>query len=220
MPKRIDPALIPDAPNLEFEESLWNAGIKRIVGIDEAGRGALAGPVAAAAVILPAEKNIELELQGVRDSKEMNASQRESWAQTIRELVLEFGVGLASSDEIDNLGIVPATRLAAQRAVQSISLSPDYLLLDYLFLPDLPIPQPSLIKGDARSLSIAAASVLAKTSRDARMLELDRQYTGYGFADNKGYGTKVHRNSISVLGPSPVHRMSFAPMRCMEKTDE
>ena len=220
MPKRIDPALIPESPNLEFEEGLWNSGIIRIVGIDEAGRGALAGPVVAAAVILPTEKSIKLELQGVRDSKQMNASQRESWAQTIQELVLAFGVGLASSSEIDTLGIVPATRLAAQRAVESILLTPDYLLLDYLFLPDLPYPQTSLIKGDARSLSIAAASILAKTHRDARMLELDQQYPDYGLADNKGYGTKAHRSSISLQGPSAIHRMSFAPMRCMEKTNE
>jgi ribonuclease HII len=220
MPKRIDPALIPASPNLEFENQLWSCGIKAIAGIDEAGRGALAGPVAAAAAILPATKCIELELQGVRDSKELNPSQRESWAQKIRERVLAFGVGLASSTEIDTLGIVPATRLAAQRALEQLSLSPDYLLLDYLFLPDLASPQTSLIKGDARSLSIAAASILAKTSRDAQMIELDQKYPGYGFAKNKGYGTRAHREAIQQFGPSPTHRMSFAPMKSMEKNDE
>jgi ribonuclease HII len=220
MPKRIDPALIPNSPNLEFENQLWSCGMKAIAGIDEAGRGALAGPVAAAAAILPATKSIRLELQGVRDSKEMNPSQRESWAQTIRERALAFGVGLASSTEIDTLGIVPATRLAAQRALKHLALPPDYLLLDYLFLPDLSFPQTSLIKGDARSLSIAAASVLAKTSRDAHMIELDQKYPGYGFAKHKGYGTQDHRDAITHLGPSPVHRLSFAPMRSMENEDE
>ncbi|MBC8496510.1 MAG: ribonuclease HII [Anaerolineales bacterium] len=213
MTSRIDPQLIPANPNLEWERALWEAGILRIAGIDEAGRGALAGPVAAAAVILPPERSIARELSGVRDSKQMTPSQRESWSKRIQEIALAFGVGMASSKEIDFLRIVPATQLAAQRAIATLTIKPEHLLLDYIFLPDIPLPQTSLIKGDMRSLSIAAASVLAKTSRDALMIELDEQYPGYGLAKHKGYGTAAHRQAIEQLGPSAIHRMSFAPMR-------
>lgn len=213
MPKRIDPALIPATPNLDFEKKIWKSGMATIAGIDEAGRGALAGPVVAAAVILPPEPKIELELHGVRDSKEMTSSQRESWAQSIQEIVLTFGVSMASSAEIDFLGVVPATRLAAQRALNALTITPEHLLLDYIFLPDIILPQTSLIKGDARSLSIAAASILAKTSRDALMIKLGEQYPGYGLAQHKGYGTVAHREAIKKSGPSNIHRMSFAPMR-------
>ncbi|MBM3145642.1 MAG: ribonuclease HII [Chloroflexi bacterium] len=213
MTYRISPALLPSKPNLAWENKLWKAGIRRVAGIDEAGRGALAGPVAAAAVILPPERSIARELSGVRDSKQMTAPQRESWAQRIREIALAFGVGLASPEEIDALRIVPATRLAAWRALAALNAEPEHLLLDYLFLPDTPLPQTSLVKGDRRSLSIAAASVLAKTSRDALMVELDGQYPGYGFARHKGYGTGAHREAIKQLGASAVHRRSFAPMK-------
>lgn len=215
MPTRVDPNLIPKTPNLDFEIQLWNSNVTYIAGIDEAGRGALAGPVAAAAVILPAEPEIVQQLGGVRDSKQMSAAQRESSAQTIQDIALAFGVGLASPAEIDSLRIVPATRLAAQRALAALGIEPKHLLLDYIFLPDLNIPQTSLIKGDARSLSIAAASILAKTSRDDLMTELDEQFPGYGLTIHKGYGTAAHRQAIAQLGPSPIHRMSFAPMRDM-----
>jgi len=213
MPTRIDPAVIPSSPNLQFEKEIWDAGLDHIAGIDEAGRGALAGPVAAAAVILYHQESIAQDLLGVRDSKEMSPALRVFWALRIQALSLTFGVGFASSDEIDDLGIVPATRLAALRAIAVLTPPPMHLLLDYLFIPDLSLPQTSLIKGDARSLSIAAASVLAKTSRDALMLEKDEQYPGYGFAAHKGYGTKTHRQSIAHFGPTPIHRMTFAPMR-------
>ncbi|MBU0511148.1 MAG: ribonuclease HII [Chloroflexi bacterium] len=213
MTSRLDPSLIPPAPNLDFENLLWEAGIQRIAGIDEAGRGALAGPVAASAVILFPRVNTLRDLRGVRDSKEMTPAQRESWASRIPEIALACGVGFATPVEIDALGIVPATRLAASRALQSLAVQPSHLLLDYLFLPDNPLPQTVLIKGDARSLSIASASILAKTARDALMRTLDGQCPGYGFAAHKGYGTAAHRQAITRLGPSPVHRMSFAPMR-------
>ena len=213
MTSRIDPQLIPAKPNLEWERALWKVGILRIAGIDEAGRGALAGPVAAAAVILPPERSMARELSGVRDSKQMTASQRESWFLRIQEIALAFGVGMASSEEIDILRIVPATRLAAQRALAALNLKPEHLLLDYIFLPDIPLPQTSLIKGDMRSLSIAAASVLAKTGRDALLAELDQQYPGYGLAVHKGYGTAAHREAIEQLGPTSIHRMSFAPIK-------
>lgn len=213
MPKKFDPALIPKNPTLEFERPLWLAGQHHVAGIDEAGRGALAGPVAAAAVVLPPNESLERGLRGVRDSKQMTPSQRESWSTRLRTLVLAFAVGFASSQEIDSLGIVPATRLAAQRALDALKITPQHLLLDYLLLPASKIPQTSLIKGDARSLSIAAASILAKTARDALMIELDQQYPGYGLAAHKGYGTPAHRDAIAKLGPSPIHRLSFAPLR-------
>ena len=208
MPK-FDPSLIPSEPDLSFEERLWNAGLTLVAGIDEAGRGALAGPVAAAAVILPVSGGMAERLHGVRDSKQLIARERE----ICRELILKFatcwGVGLASSQEIDQLGILPATRLAAHRAVEAMGAEPQHLLLDYLFLPDVSIPQTALVKGDCRSLSIAAASILAKTSRDEIMRELDENYAGYGFSTHKGYGTRMHREALVRLGACPEHRLSF-----------
>jgi ribonuclease HII len=205
----------PDFPTLDLERALWANGALWVAGIDEAGRGAWAGPVAAAAVILPQIVNFNLELKGVRDSKKMTPTQRDSWARAIRASAVTWGVGLASATEIDVLGILPATRLASQRAIASLAVIPDHLLLDYLSLPDLPVPQTALPKGDAISLSIAAASVLAKTTRDAILCELDEQYPGYGFADHKGYGTAAHRRALQRLGPSLEHRMSFEPLRSL-----
>ena len=206
---RINPALIPSKPNLDFETAFWQAGIKLVGGIDEAGRGALAGPVAAAAVILPPDPGVSKILAGVRDSKDMTPTQREQWRIIIQAEALTWSVGFASSHEIDTYGIVPATRLAAQRALDKLSPAPEHLLLDYLQLPDNATPQTWLIKGDARSLSIAAASVLAKTIRDEHLRELDKKYPGYGLATHKGYGTKFHLQAIKELGPSPIHRMTF-----------
>jgi len=225
---RLDPSLLPAAPDLSFEHGLWQAGVQVVAGIDEAGRGALAGPVAAAAVILPSEyvekgvgfsagsavslsKTIGLErlLAGVRDSKQMTAAQRCECAGRIRQHALAWAVGMASAQEIDLLGIVPATRLAVQRALDSLALEPQHLLLDYLVLPENSLPHTALIKGDCRSLSIAAASVLAKTSRDALLVELDACYPGYGLAQHKGYGTTAHRRAIDRLGPSAIHRSTF-----------
>ena len=206
---KFDPQLIPASPDLSFELSLWSSGFKFVAGLDEAGRGALAGPVAAAAVILPERMELLTSLHGVRDSKQMTPSQREVWAERLRIQALCAGVGFASHLEIDDRGIVPATRLAMQRALNQLSISPQHLLLDFLDLPDLPVPQTCLVKGDRRSLSIAAASVLAKTARDELMRRLDVQYPGYGFAVNKGYGTLAHREMLQSLGPSPVHRTTF-----------
>ncbi|HEX7973959.1 MAG TPA: ribonuclease HII [Anaerolineales bacterium] len=211
--KKFDRTLIPAAPGLSFEQELWSAGLQYIAGIDEAGRGALAGPVAAAAVVLPASPAIAALLKGVRDSKEMAPHEREYWAGRISALALACGVGFASNLEIDSLGIVPATRLAMQRAMDFLTVPAQHLLVDFLDLPDCPLPQTTLVKGDARVLSIAAASVLAKTSRDARLRELDLEYPGYGFAVHKGYGTAKHLAAIRFLGPSPAHRLSFAPIR-------
>ncbi len=149
----------------------------------------------------------------------MSPAQRNEWAISIHEKALAWGVGFASHSEIDILGIVPATRLAAQRALQACkypaegSQEVDHLLLDYLFLPDIDIPQTKLVKGDQRSLSIAAASVLAKTARDALLVELDEKFPGYHLAENKGYGTRKHLQALEKLGPSRIHRRSFAPIR-------
>lgn len=213
MTSRIDPVSLPKHPHLRHENALWVNGSLWVAGIDEAGRGALAGPVAAAAVILPQISTLIIELEGVRDSKKMTPIQREIWSQIIQEKAVTYGVGLASTKEIDASGIISATRLAMTRAIHNLAIYPDCLLLDYLNLPEVPIAQISLVKGDMRSLSIAAASILAKTARDAILKILDGEYPGYGFADHKGYGTKSHREAIQRLGPSPIHRMSFAPLR-------
>ena len=210
---RFDPSLIPPAPDLQFESGLWDSGLRHLAGIDEAGRGALAGPVAAGVVIFSPDDSLLVSMEGLRDSKQMTPSKRSEWATIIQEAALAWGVGFASHKEIDRLGIVPATRLAAQRALQSCAWQADHLLLDYLFIPDLDIPQTKLVKGDQRSLSIAAASVLAKTTRDAKMVELNSRFPGYQLHENKGYGTQQHLEAIAQLGPSSIHRRSFAPMR-------
>ncbi len=201
--------LLPPEPDLSFEMALWKAGMTVVAGIDEAGRGALAGPVAAGAVILPPDETIMSCLSGVRDSKQLSAEQREKAREKILGHAIAYGVGFATSQEIDQIGILPATRLAIQRALACLELAPAHLLLDYLLLPDVQIPQTALIKGDCRSLSIAAASILAKTSRDAVLRELELTYPGYGFASHKGYGTQAHRAALRRLGACPIHRLSF-----------
>jgi ribonuclease HII len=209
---RLDPTLIPLVPDLSYENLLWSQALTYVAGIDEAGRGALAGPVTAAALVLPAALEIAQSLAGVRDSKQMTPSQRERWATEIKLQAVSWAVGTASPQEIDAIGILPATRLAVQRALDLLEPTAEHLLLDYLLLPEYPLPQTSLIKGDQRSLSIAAASVLAKTARDAWMCELEVQFPGYGFAVHKGYGTERHLVALERLGPSVVHRKSFRPV--------
>ncbi len=206
---KFDRSLIPAQPDLSFEHELWGVGLSCVAGIDEAGRGALAGPVAAAAVVLPAEDGIIQQLAGVRDSKQLNPSQREAARARILEYARAWGVGYASHLEIDELGILPATRLAARRALEALNIWPTHILLDYILLPEVAVPQTALVKGDCRSLSIAAASILAKTARDAVLREIDAIYPGYGFAAHKGYGTQAHRAALKRLGASPVHRLSF-----------
>lgn len=213
MPLRIDPDLVPENPQISFELALWTAGLPAVAGIDEAGRGCLAGPVTAAAVILPGTEKILDDLAGVRDSKLLNPVERETLRGRIESCAQAWGIGWASNAEIDRFGIVPATRLAAWRALDQLAVLPDHLLVDYLVLPDIEIPQTRLVKGDMRSLSIAAASILAKTHRDSWMIETDRKYPFYGFLRNKGYGTAPHREALRVHGPCPLHRLSFAPLR-------
>jgi ribonuclease HII len=200
-------------PTLKFENHLWSGGLQYVAGLDEAGRGCWAGPVCAAAAILPPEKDILKKLHGVRDSKQMTALQRTHWSDVIKSCALSFGVGFSTNSEIDRLGIIAATRLAMQRALDFLTTQPQFLLLDYMLLPTLDLPQASLVKGDAQSLSIAAASVLAKTERDQLMIEMDEKYPGYGFAQHKGYGTPQHHQALKRIGASPIHRYSFAPVR-------
>lgn len=197
-------------PDLCHEKELWRA-YKYIAGLDEAGRGALAGPVCVGAVILPDQNPLLLRtLKGVRDSKQLTPRSRIQLIPRIKETALACGIGFASSDEIDALGIVPSTRLAASRAVEMLHLFPNFLLTDFrLELPELDLSQAALVKGDQRSLSIAAASILAKTARDDIMREADSQYPEYGFIRHKGYGTFFHREKISALGYSPIHRKTF-----------
>jgi ribonuclease HII len=201
-------------PDLSFERTFWQSGLRYVAGLDEAGRGALAGPVAVGAVILPYPSKFQRTpfsaLKGVRDSKQMTADERESAAGSIKQVALAWSVAFASSEEIDSDGIVRATRLAALRALQNLSLLPDYLLTDFrLELPQLDISQTALVRGDAHCLTIAAASVLAKTTRDALMRNLDSQHPGYGLGRHKGYGTQAHRLALQQLGYSPIHRRSF-----------
>ncbi|MEZ0395809.1 MAG: ribonuclease HII [Anaerolineales bacterium] len=197
----------PPDPDLTFEERWWQAGLRRLAGLDEAGRGALAGPVCAAAVILPPDPGLARTLRGVRDSKQMTPAERQAWSPRIRAAALAWGVGFASAEEIDALGILPATRLAALRALEG--LEAEALLTDYLILPEIALPQIALVKGDQRSLSVAAASVLAKTARDDLMGALDARYPGYGFAQHKGYGTPAHRSALAQLGRCEIHRRTF-----------
>jgi ribonuclease HII len=217
--RQFDPAEIPPAPDLRFESALWASGFTRVAGIDEAGRGAWAGPVAAGAVILPACADIAAQLSGVRDSKQMIPAERAFWAEVIKERALAWGVGFASNQEIDRLGIVPATRLAMTRALANLGMQDmpgipvEHLLIDALHLPEIGLPQTALIKGDARSLSIAAASVLAKTARDALMVRMDAVYPAYGFARHKGYGTASHQAALREVGPCEIHRFSFEPIK-------
>jgi len=198
-----------ETPPLRFEKELWALGIRYIGGIDEAGRGAWAGPVAAAVVVLPADSGVLRSLTGVRDSKCMTPLQRERTAPIIKTESLAWGVGFSSAEEIDTMGILPATRQAAMRALEMLPMMPEYLLLDYIHWPGLAHPHLALPKGESQSLSIAAASVLAKTARDSIMRGMEDQYSGYGFAKHKGYGTAQHRAAIVRLGLCRIHRESF-----------
>jgi ribonuclease HII len=193
-----------------YEYEIWPA-YKLIAGMDEAGRGALAGPICVGAVILPANNpHLTQTLTGVHDSKQLTPQKREQLTPLIKETALTWGIGFSSAEEIDALGIVPANRLAASRAIEMLSYFPQYLLTDFrLELPELDVPQTALVKGDQKSLSIATASILAKTARDAYMREQDLQYPEYGFSRHKGYGTLFHRKKTLALGFSPIHRKTF-----------
>jgi ribonuclease HII len=200
-------------PTLEEEERLLLQGHTVVAGLDEAGRGCLAGPVVAAAAILPLAEDCLRLFAGVRDSKLLSAAQRERLYIVVMERAVGVGVGVVSVEWIDRYNILRATRLAMQQALAALPVRPTYLLLDALKLPAVRLPQLALIKGDARCLSIAAASIIAKVTRDRLMQTLDEQYPGYGFARHKGYGTPEHQRALARLGPSPAHRRTFAPVR-------
>ncbi len=207
---KFDLTTLPPEPNLTFEQALWHQGILRVAGLDEAGRGALAGPVYAAAVILPPESDgIAQGLACVRDSKQLSPQQRERLAPIIQSRALAWSIGWAEAAEVDQLGIASASRLAFCRALEGLRMPAEHLLLDYFRLPEVRLAQTALVKGDQRSLSIACASILAKTARDAYMRAEGVQYPGYDFAQNKGYGTAKHRAALELLGPCPLHRRSF-----------
>lgn len=204
------------SPDLSHEYDLLQAGCAYVAGVDEAGRGAWAGPVVAAAVVLPLERfDLAHLLHGVRDSKRMSAAQRETWFPMICEFALATGVGAASAHEVDRLGLLPATRKAMQRALEKLCVQPQHVLIDHIPLPEVTLPQTPITRGDDRVLSIAAASILAKVSRDRAMCALDADFPGYGFARHKGYGTPHHRRALERLGPSAIHRLSYAPVSAL-----
>lgn len=211
MPRRRRRARRP-SPSYREESALLGLGYRLIAGLDEVGRGPLAGPVVAGVVILaPEPKGRWVRL--VRDSKQMSAAERERALPYIQEHALGAETGVCTAAEIDEMGIAEATRLAMRRALGRLALMPQFLLLDAFPLPEVDIPQNPIVHGDALCLSIAAASVVAKVTRDRMMARHDSTYPGYGFARHKGYGTGEHRRNLERLGPCPIHRYSFAPVR-------
>ena len=189
-----------------YEENALKAGYKTICGIDEAGRGPLAGPVYAAAVILP----IGFEIKGLNDSKKISEKKREQLFDVICENAVSYSIGIATEKEIDEINILNATFLAMHRAVEGLNIKPDYALIDGNQYPKIPmLTEETVVKGDAKSMSIAAASILAKVSRDRFMLEKAKEYPQYQFEKHKGYGTKLHYEMLTEFGPSPIHRLSF-----------
>jgi ribonuclease HII len=203
----------PDRPSLDRELQLRKSGHALIAGIDEAGRGAWAGPVLAAAVILNLPEAASL--REVNDSKRLSPPRRDQLYQIIIDQCLAYGIGQGSAAEIDALGILPATRLAMQRAVEALSPQPDVLIIDAVRLPQVNKPQVVFNFADAISLSVAAASILAKVTRDRLLIDLDAQYPAYGFARHKGYGTRIHRAALQSVGPCDVHRHSFKPISAL-----
>ena len=192
--------------NFEFDRAVYAEGFRFVCGVDEAGRGPLAGPVYAAAVILDPEK----EIPGLNDSKKLSPLKRDKLFDIIKEEAVAYSIAYASVEEIETLNILWATFLAMKRAIDGLSVSPDLALIDGNQLPPkLLVPARTIVKGDALSASIGAASILAKVSRDRLMTELDEQYPDYGFAKHKGYGTELHIEMLRRYGPSPIHRPSF-----------
>ena len=190
---------------LSFEKELRAAGKEFIAGVDEVGRGPLAGPVVTAAVILPRD----FSLLGVDDSKKLSPKKREELFEQIKEAAVCWAIGRREPDRIDEINILEATKEAMLDAVRALPVKPDHVLIDAVRLPGLDLPQTSIIKGDARSVSIAAASILAKVTRDREMIEMAGVYPGYAFESNKGYGTAAHYEGLRALGPCPIHRKTF-----------
>ena len=212
MTKRSKPAL-PDRPTLDHELQLIQAGHVLVAGIDEAGRGAWAGPVVAAAVILNLSEVSAL--QKVNDSKQLSPRQRETLYQIVIDHCVAYGVGQGSVEEIDSIGILPATRLAMTRAVEALNPQPDALIIDAVRLPQVNKPQAVFYFADSISLSVAAASILAKVTRDRWMIAADTQYPAYCFARHKGYGTQIHQAALQSVGPCEIHRKSYRPIAAL-----
>jgi ribonuclease HII len=208
------------SPMLSFaeEQSFEERGYQRIAGVDEVGRGCLAGPVVAAAVAMPYHMNAPWFTQ-VNDSKLLSPLKRERLSQHIQKVALGIGVGIVAVEVIDTEGIAAATRLAMKQAVERIVPPPECLLIDYVRLPEVALPQKGIKNGDSLCFSIACASIVAKVARDRLMVELDKTYPGYGLAHHKGYGTKEHLTCLRRLGPSPIHRRTFKPVQdiCQER---
>ena len=201
-------------PDWSLERQLYLQGLTAVAGVDEVGRGPLAGPVVAAAVILPADlTGDEPWLSALDDSKRLSPRQREKALPLIEQNAVAVSLAMESPAEIDGWGIGPAAIRAMLRAVDGLAVRPQHLLLDYVPLKDCPYPFDALVKGDRRSYSIAAASIVAKVARDQIMLQAETRYPGYGFARNKGYPTAQHQAKLRELGPCPLHRRSFAPVR-------
>ena len=205
-------------PHLAWESRLWAQGYFEVAGLDEAGRGAWAGPVVAAAVVLPADDSLLQTLALVRDSKLMTPRQRDLAYDLVRHHALSFSIGACSACIVDRVGIVPATKCAMRQAIEHLAVPPGYLLIDAVRLPEVPIPQCSRPKGDRYCLSIAAASVVAKVTRDRWMVALDQLYPHYAWDRNKGYGTAQHHAALRALGSTTQHRHTYAPVRVVDET--
>ena len=206
--------------SFEFEQPLWQSGIARVAGVDEAGRGPLAGPVVAAAAILPprwAQSGLPAALAGLNDSKQLTEAQREQYFEFLTACAeIEFAIAAVDAGVIDEINILQATHRAMNDALALLSPMPPHALVDGRPVKTLRVPQTAIVKGDARSYSIAAASVLAKVTRDRRMLEYHAQWPEYGFAEHNGYGTAKHLAAIAKHGACPIHRMTFAPLKPKE----
>lgn len=204
------------SPSLCEEEILFTNGYRRIAGLDEAGRGALAGPVVASAVILPLNANFSW-LSQVKDSKLLSENTREAIFTAMTKSEIEIGIGIVTHEIIDTVNILNATKKAMKIALEQFHSPPDFLLIDAIVLPRVRIPQKGLIKGDRSCLSIACASIVAKVTRDHIMTELDMQYPQYGFGNHKGYGTREHLDCLQCYGMCGIHRRTFAPVRALSK---
>jgi ribonuclease HII len=199
-------------PNFDEEDALRSQGYELIAGIDEVGRGALAGPVVAGAVVLPHPASLT-QFELVRDSKELDHKKRETLFDFIMNEALAVGIGVVPPQVIDSVNILKATKLAMMQAVEKLPKQPHFLIIDRVTLSQCPIPQKGITRGDKLCLSIACASIIAKVTRDRMMEQFDRTHPGYGFAQHKGYGTGEHLSCLHKLGPSPIHRLYFAPVR-------
>lgn len=208
----IAPALDADLPTLAAEAACWARGALRVAGVDEVGRGAWAGPVVAAAVVLPASLSVAAALAGVRDSKAVMPAEREQLADLILRHAVATAVGMAASVLVDREGLLPATARAMNEALAGLPITPDHVLVDGLHMRGLSYQHTPIVRGDATCLSIAAASIVAKVTRDRLMAGLDGLHPGYSFAGHKGYGTAAHRAALCRHGPCPEHRLSYAPI--------